>query len=72
MNYDVGQRTIDGIQLLQDASDASAYYYLPQYPRLATKADGTFEFVCLKYVGGAAATNGGLFHALVEFTLPPT
>ena len=70
VNYDVGQRTIDGIQLLQDATDATAYYYVPQFPRLATKADGAFEFVCLKYVGGAAATNGGLFHALIEFTLP--
>ncbi len=71
VNYDTGQRIIDGIQLLQDASDPSAYYYIPQFPRLSTKADGTFEFVCLKYVGGTAATNGGLFHALVEFTLPP-
>ena len=71
VNYDTGQRTIDGVQLLQDASDPSAYYYIPQFPRLATKADGTFEFVCLKYVGGTSATNGGLFHALVEFTLPP-
>ena len=71
VNYDSGQRIIDGVQLLQDASDPAAYYYIPQFPRLATKADGTFEFVCLKYVGGTAATNGGLFHALVEFTLPP-
>lgn len=70
VNYDTGQRTIDGIQLLQDAFDPTAYYYVPKYPRLATRADGTFEFVCLKYVGGTAATNGGLFHALVEFTLP--
>jgi hypothetical protein len=71
VNYDTGQRIIDGIQLLQDASDPSAYYYIPQFPRLSTRADGAFEFVCLKYVGGSAATNGGLFHALVEFTLPP-
>ena len=71
VNYDSGQRLIDGIQLLQDAIDTSAYYYIPQFPRLATRDDGTFEFVCLKYVGGTAATNGGLFHALVEFTLPP-
>jgi hypothetical protein len=70
VNYDTGQRIIDGIQLLQDASDPSAYYYIPQFPRLATRADGSFEFVCLKYVGGTADTNGGLFHALVEFTLP--
>jgi len=70
VNFDTGQRMIDGIQLLQDAADPTAYYYVPQFPRLATRADGTFEFVCLKYVGGTAATNGGLFHALVEFTLP--
>lgn len=71
VHYDTGRRIIDGVQLLQDSSDASAYYYVPQSPRLATRADGTFEFVCLKYVGGKAETNGGLFHALIEFTLPP-
>lgn len=71
VNYDTGRRIIDGVQLLQDASDPSAYYYVPQFPRLATRPDGTFEFVCLKYVGGKAETNGGLFHALIEFTLPP-
>lgn len=71
VNYDTGQRIIDGVQLLQDAADPSAYYYIPQFPRLATKPDGSFEFVCLKYAGGTAETNGGLFHALVEFTLPP-
>jgi hypothetical protein len=70
VNYDSGQRIIDGVQLLQSATVASDYFYVPQFPRLATRADGSFEFVCLKYVGGSAATNGGLFHALVEFTLP--
>lgn len=70
VNYDSGQRIIDGVQLLQSATVASDYFYVPQFPRLATRADGSFEFVCLKYVGGSAASNGGLFHALVEFTLP--
>jgi hypothetical protein len=70
VNYESGQRLIDGIQLLQDASDPTAYYYIPRFPRLATREDGAFEFVCLKYVGGTTETNGGLFHALVEFTLP--
>jgi hypothetical protein len=70
VNYDTGQRMIDGIQLLQDASDPSAYYYIPQFPRLSSRADGVLEFVCLKYVD-AGGTSGGLFHALVEFTLPP-
>ena len=58
------------LQLLQDSEDENAYYYLPQYPRLATKGEH-FEFLCMKYVGGKEEDNGGLFHALVEFTLPP-
>jgi hypothetical protein len=72
VNFDRGQRMIDGVQLLQDASDPTAYYYLPQFPRLSTNADGSLAFVCLKYVDSAGgAATGGLFHALVEFTLPP-
>lgn len=71
VKYDEGRRMIDGVQLLQDADDPTAYYYLPQYPRLSTKADGTFELLCLKYVDAAGGTHGGLFHALVEFSLPP-
>jgi hypothetical protein len=71
VNYDTGQRMIDGVQLLQDVTDPLAYYYVPQFPRLARKADGqTLEFLCLKYVS-PRGTNGGLFHALIEFTLPP-
>jgi hypothetical protein len=69
VNYDTGRRMIGGIQLLQDASDPSAFYYIPQFPRLSSRADGVFEFVCLKYVD-VGGTSGGLFHALVEFTLP--
>jgi hypothetical protein len=70
VNYDVGQRSIRGVQLLQDYNDPKAYYYLPQYPRLATRADGSLELLCLKYVDGAGGTGGGLLHALVEFSLP--
>jgi hypothetical protein len=70
VKYDQGQRTIDGIQLLQDANDPLAYYYIPQYPRLATKSDGSFELLCLKYVDAAGGASGGLFHALIEFSLP--
>lgn len=70
VNFDEGQRQVKGVQLLQDASDPKAYYYVPQFPRLSTKDDGTFEFLCLKYVDAAGGTNGGLFHALVEFSLP--
>src|SRR5258706_9983697 len=70
VNYDKGSRAVLGVQLLQDSEDPTAYYYLPQFPRLAMKGDSTFEFLCLKYEDQAGGTNGGLFHALVEFTLP--
>ncbi len=70
VRYDEGRRVIKGVQLLQDASDASVYYYVPQFPRIATRADGTFEILCLKYVDPTGAASGGLFHALVEFSLP--
>lgn len=69
--YDEGRETVNGIQLLRDKDDPRAFYYIPQYPRLSTKDDGSFEFLCMKYVGtGGEETNGGIFHALVEFTLP--
>jgi hypothetical protein len=70
VHYDQGRLTINGVTLLQDYDDPTLYYYLPQFPRLATKADGTLELLCLKYVDEAGGTNGGLFHALVELTLP--
>ena len=70
VNYDTGQRMIDGIQLLQSSSDPLDYFYIPQYPRLSAKPDGTLELLCLKYVDAAGGTNGGLFHALIEFSLP--
>jgi hypothetical protein len=71
VNYDQGQRSIRGVQLLQDYNDPKAFYYVPQYPRLATKSDGSLEILCLKYVDAEGSTNGGIFHALVEFSLPP-
>ena len=71
VKYDEGRVIVNGIQLLQDKDDPLLYYYLPQYPKLAEKEDGGFELLCLKYVGrGGDETNGGIFHALVEFTLP--
>ena len=71
VNYDKGSRVVMGVQLLQDSEDQTAYYYLPKYPHLAMKDDdSTFEFLCMKYVDQAGGTNGGLFHALVSFSLP--
>jgi hypothetical protein len=70
--YDEGRRVVEGVQLLQDASDPKAFYYLPQFPRLSQRPDGDgFEFLALKYVGSGGVASGGLFHALVEFSLPP-
>lgn len=72
VNYDQGQRQIKGVHLLQDFNDPTAYYYVPQFPRLATKEDGTFEILCLKFVDTKEdGASGGLFHALIEFSLPP-
>jgi hypothetical protein len=71
VKMDEGRLTIDNIQLLQDYADPKAYYYVPAYPRLATNDDGTLDFLCLKYVDPKGKTGGGLFHALIEFSLPP-
>jgi hypothetical protein len=70
VRYDEGRRVVKGIVLLQDYSDPNSYYYLPQFPHLATRSDGGFELLCIKYVGSQSAKDGGLFHALIEFTLP--
>jgi hypothetical protein len=70
VDYDAGQRTILGVQLLRDLEDPTAYYYLPPFPRLASRDDGSLELLCLKFVDSAGGTSGGLFHALVEFSLP--
>jgi hypothetical protein len=70
VKYDEGAVYIKGVVLLQDRENPKEYYYLPQYPRLSRKDDGTLEFLCIKYVGEKAEGNGGLFHALIEFSLP--
>ncbi len=70
VNYEEGRREVLGVQLLQDADDPSTYFYIPKYPHLATKKDGTYELLCIKYLDPAGGASGGLFHALVEFTLP--
>lgn len=71
VKYDEGRRVVNGVQLLQDAQDENLYWYLPTAPRVATKPDGSLEFLCVKYVGQGGDASGGIFHALVEFTLLP-
>lgn len=70
VKYDEGRITINGIQLLQDSEDPLAYYYLPDYPRISIDENGAFEIMCMKYIGQGNNTNGGLFHALIQFDLP--
>jgi hypothetical protein len=68
---DDGRRLVDGIQLLQDHADEKAYYYVPTYPRLAENPDGSLALLCMKYADPKGKTGGGIFHALIEFSLPP-
>ncbi len=70
VDYDAGTRTIDGVQLVRDAENPLAFYYLPQYPRLARRENGEFELLLLRTIGADAASSGGILHALVEFSLP--
>jgi hypothetical protein len=70
VKYDEGRREVLGVQLLEDANNENTYYYLPQYPRLSVKTDGSVELLCIKYIGEGDQPSGGLFHALIEFSLP--
>lgn len=70
VKYDEGRRTIDGIQLLQDSNDEKAFYFLPDYPRIAVNKAGDFELMGVKYIGEHGKSSGGLFHALIQFDLP--
>ncbi|XLS29593.1 hypothetical protein ACJD0Z_01950 [Flavobacteriaceae bacterium M23B6Z8] len=70
VNYDEGRLTIQGVQLLQDSNKPNEYSYIPQFPSLATKEDGDFELMCMKYIGQGGNASGGLFHALIQFDLP--
>lgn len=70
VNYDEGRVEVLGVQLLQSHSNSSEYYYLPQFPSLSVNQNGDLELMCIKYVGEGDAPSGGLFHALIRFTLP--
>src|SRR5687767_6064424 len=70
VKYDEGAEYVKGLTFLQSSREPLVYYYLPQYPRLAMREDGTYEFLCLKYTNNKGDNNGGLLHALVEFAIP--
>jgi hypothetical protein len=72
VKYNEGQVMVKGVLFLQEYENPNNYYYLPQYPRLSRNEKGLYELLCMKYVGqGGAETNGGIFHALIEFSMPP-
>jgi hypothetical protein len=70
VKYEEGAIMVGGVQFLQDREKPFDYYYIPQFPRVSMTSEGNLEILCMKYVGGSAANNGGVFHALIEFTLP--
>lgn len=70
VDYEAGILTLNGVQVFRDADNASQYYYLPQYPRVVVEESGEFRFLLMKQVGGQDENVGGIFHALIEFTLP--
>lgn len=73
VKYDEGSMVVNGIMLFQDRDNPDHYYYIPPYPKLSVRPDGDFEFFCMKYVGmGGKEQNGGLFHAVITFSLSPT
>jgi hypothetical protein len=70
------------VTLIGEATDSPSrktrnYYYLPSGPhlRLARRADGTPEFLFLKYTtdktAGQGGISGGLMHFLMEWGLTP-
>lgn len=70
VKYDEGRVEVLGVQFLQDHKNANEYYYLPQFPSLSENNNGDLELMCIKYVGEENQPSGGLFHALIRFTLP--
>ncbi|WP_316013352.1 hypothetical protein [Roseobacter sp. HKCCA0434] len=73
VDYDAGTLTLAGVQLMRDASDPFAWYYLPQFPRLATNEAGEFELLLMQVVRADEESDqglGGILHAMVEFSLP--
>ncbi len=70
VQFEEGRRVVDGVALLQDAADPSAYYYLPTVPRLAQHADGTFTFLFLQHTWAHDDGGGAILHALFELSLP--
>jgi len=70
VNFEAGQKEINGVLVLQDASDANVYYYLPPTPRVSDRKDGGYEISLVKFVDPSGDTSGGLLHMLITYDLP--
>ncbi|EPC01617.1 hypothetical protein L861_16495 [Litchfieldella anticariensis FP35 = DSM 16096] len=73
IDYDAGVLVIQGVQVFQDAGDPQQYYYLPQFPRLSHNDAGNLELLMMQIVSADEQPDsglGGIFHALIEFSLP--
>jgi len=70
VNYEAGQKELNGVLLLQDADDANVYYYLPTSPRVSERKDGGLELSLVKFVDPNGDTSGGLLHMLISYNLP--
>jgi hypothetical protein len=56
--------------LFKDHSEAGAYYYMPNQPRLAYWPDGTPKLTFLKYTkAGKEEAKGGILHFFVKYGL---
>jgi len=70
--YDEGREFIDGISLLRDKEDKTAYYYLPTAPSVVIDRKTNKPKISLvKFVDPAGTTSGGLIHFLFSLDLPP-
>ena len=69
--YDEGREFVNGISLLRDKDDASAYYYLPTAPRVVIDpATGKPKMSLIKFIDPGGETSGGLVHFLFSLDLP--
>ena len=70
--YDEGREFIDGVSLLRDKEDATAYYYLPTVPSVVLdRSTGRPKISLVKFVDPKGDTSGGLIHFLFSLDMPP-
>ncbi len=70
--YDEGREFIDGITLLRDKDDSTAYYYLPTSPSVIIDPQTNRPKISLvRFEEPGGGTSGGLVHFLFGLDLPP-